>query len=607
MSRAVAPEWGHKPVDAQEQAEFEVLRALDDALGEDWELHWRAWVNGRQIPIMAVHPLKGVVVWEVCAWRPGEVTVEVREVEDPPTGKPWKTRDFLPPASGGARRNPVDQVLMYRTWIEDVTLSARRDKSVPHVRAALVTPYLEAREATALLGHRSELGEKIQRALPDWLFADYARALRGWDPPDPPFRGHDEDLRAAHAAFARLRRWMGLDPVLSAPIALDAEQERWAKPVKRADHALLHGVVGSGKSLLLAERALRHVRAGQRVLWLAYNITHMHHQHDLLLRQRRLDDVGLAQRVTLTNFHAWMRALYVPRDSPRWHQQHSQEWPAVFAPEELRALLLRQAPGPDEETEVILIDEAQDMRQPWITLLQMVLRPKGQMLAVLDPAQALYDQVISENDWNELGFRIGKLVVSHRLHAHLHSLVNAFAQQFMKNLLPYLAQQLSLMSSGTLRVYWHRHTDQRDASTRALILRALAEMDALAGGEIPHAERAVLVTRKFTGINLIKNAKEELAPLRHVFGESELDRHGEVLARNRFADDPEALVVSTVHSFKGYESRGVVLALHNKATPQELYVGLTRVSAKRLAGVLVVLCPNAEWSEAVAPYVHFWP
>lgn len=607
MPRFVAPPWGHKPADAQEQAELEVLRALDGALGEDWELHWRAWVNGRQIPIMAVHLCKGVVVWEVCAWRPGEVSVEEREFEQPPTGEKRKSWEFLHPASGGARRNPLDQVLMYRGWVEDVTMSATLDKKPPLVRAALVTPYLEAREATALFGDRSELGPSVQRAVPDFLFADYARALQGWDPPDRNDLRDTEALRTAHAAFARLRRWMGLDPVLSAPIALDAEQERWARPHRRADRALLCGVVGSGKSLLLAERALRHARAGQRVLWLAYNINDMHHQHDLLLRQRRLDDVGLAQRVTLTYFHGWMRALYVPRDRSGWLQQHPDEWASVLAPEELRALLRRQAPGPDEETEVILIDEAQDMRQPWVTLLQTVLRRKGEVLAVADPAQVLDDGVVVENDWKELGFRMGGLVVSHRLHAHLHGIVNAFAQQFMANLLPYLAQRLSPMSHGTLWVYWHRHTDQSDESTRALILRALAEMDALAGGRIPHSERAVLVTRKLTGMDLIKKAEAALAPVRHVFGESEQEREGEVHAHNHSADSPAALVLSTVHGFKGHEARGVVLALHNMATPQELYVGLTRVSAKRGPAVLVVLCPNPEWSEAVAPYVHFWP
>src|SRR5690606_28035310 len=66
-------------------------------------------------------------------------------------------------------------------------------------------------------------------------------------------------------------------------LELNNQQRRFAKPASRK-HQRVRGVAGSGKSLVLAQRAANLAEAGKRVLMVSFNITLWHYLRDLVSR-----------------------------------------------------------------------------------------------------------------------------------------------------------------------------------------------------------------------------------------------------------------------------------------------------------------------------------
>jgi superfamily I DNA/RNA helicase len=170
---------------------------------------------------------------------------------------------------------------------------------------------------------------------------------------------------------------------------MDLQQEQLARSLGDG-HRVIHGVAGSGKTMLLGYRAEHLARAQtahtRPVLILCYN--------EPLAKQlaQVMRGKGLAERVHAVHFHKWCRDQLVA---------YGQELPAQNLPREhffddmvgrvIRGVDRQQIPG--GQYMAVLIDEGHDFAPEWFKLIVQMVDPDTNSLLVLyDDAQSIYER-----------------------------------------------------------------------------------------------------------------------------------------------------------------------------------------------------------------------
>ncbi len=167
---------------------------------------------------------------------------------------------------------------------------------------------------------------------------------------------------------------------------MDLSQESLARSMGDG-HRVIHGVAGSGKTMILGYRCLHLAReAGKPILVLCLNIT-------LAARLQQLMKAhGLGDRVVVSHFHGWCRSmldayhLEVPRNRGGYDLYTKALVEQTIACVD-RGLI------PREQYSAVLIDEGHDFEPEWFKLVvQMVDPRRNTMLVLYDDAQAIYSK-----------------------------------------------------------------------------------------------------------------------------------------------------------------------------------------------------------------------
>ena len=166
---------------------------------------------------------------------------------------------------------------------------------------------------------------------------------------------------------------------------MDLQQEQLARSLGEG-HRVIHGVAGSGKTLILGYRAEHLAKLCQRpILILCYNKT-------LATKLASVMEAkGLQDKVHVVNFHAWCaRQLdtYHVGKPPR-----NADLNAYFeACVERMIRSIDQKLIPTAQYDAVLIDEGHDFRPEWFKLLVQMIHPDTNSLLVLyDDAQSIYN------------------------------------------------------------------------------------------------------------------------------------------------------------------------------------------------------------------------
>lgn len=166
---------------------------------------------------------------------------------------------------------------------------------------------------------------------------------------------------------------------------LDLQQEQLARSLGDG-HRVIHGVAGSGKTMLLAYRCLHLARqTDQTILVLCFNKTLASRLQQLMAAR------GVSDRVSVRNFHAWchemLRTYHVPLPPKSGHDDlwFDQMVQAVCDGVEARAI-------PRGQYAAVLIDEGHDFQPDWLRLAAQMVDPRTNSLLLLyDDAQSIYD------------------------------------------------------------------------------------------------------------------------------------------------------------------------------------------------------------------------
>jgi hypothetical protein len=172
-----------------------------------------------------------------------------------------------------------------------------------------------------------------------------------------------------------------LDAVPALVRVMDLHQEQLARSLGEG-HRVIHGVAGSGKTMILGYRCVRLAEVlGKPILVLCYNVT-------LAAKlAHAMEQKGLAGRVTVRHFHGWchdqLRLYNVPKP------EEGEGFFDRMVDAVIRAVERGQIPA--AQYGAVLIDEGHDFRPEWLKLVVQMVDPEPNSLLVLyDDAQSIY-------------------------------------------------------------------------------------------------------------------------------------------------------------------------------------------------------------------------
>lgn len=321
---------------------------------------------------------------------------------------------------------------------------------------------------------------------------------------------------------------------------MDLEQERLARSLGEG-HRVIHGVAGSGKTMILAYRCLHLAKlATKPILVLCYNKT-------LAARlQQIVSEAGIADRVNVMNFHAWCRdqlTLYhVDLPSTKSRSEYFDRL--------VEALINAVAAGhiPRAQYDAVLIDEGHDFQPAWLQVAAEMVDPSSNSLLLLyDDAQSIYGKGLQRFSFKSVGVQAQGRTTILRLNYRNTAEVLTVAYEFAKDVLTPKESD-----DDGIPVILPESADRHGPSPELIRLPDLnGEIDFLAKRILElHADGvrwgdvAVLYRSKFVGEKVARRLESAGVPV------AWLTKNGRA---KREAGDADAVKVVTFHSSKGLE------------------------------------------------------
>src|SRR5665811_2210002 len=169
---------------------------------------------------------------------------------------------------------------------------------------------------------------------------------------------------------------------------MDLQQEQLARSLGDG-HRVIHGVAGSGKTMILGYRAeylaKGHTAASKPILVLCYN-------EPLAVKlASSMEGKGLAAQVHVRHFHKWCRDQLVAYGQTLPGQNGRDNFVLELVQRLIRAVDRKQIPS--GQYQAILIDEGHDFAPEWLRLVtQMVDPTTNSLLLLYDDAQSIYER-----------------------------------------------------------------------------------------------------------------------------------------------------------------------------------------------------------------------
>lgn len=211
---------------------------------------------------------------------------------------------------------------------------------------------------------------------------------------------------------------------------MDLQQEQLARSLG-GGHRVIHGVAGSGKTLILGYRAEHLAKVCSRpILVLCFNKV-------LALRlEEWMKSRGLREKVHVRNFHRWCREQLITYNiGLPAGDDDSQAYFDEMVDRVIRAVDRKMIPA--GQYDAVLIDEGHDFRPEWLKLVVQMVNPQTNSLLLLyDDAQSIYDKEKKRNfSFRSVGIqapgRTTILRVNYRNTQEIHDFATEFARRVL--------------------------------------------------------------------------------------------------------------------------------------------------------------------------------
>lgn len=366
----------------------------------------------------------------------------------------------------------------------------------------------------------------------------------------------------------------------------------------------IKGVAGSGKTLVLAKRAVNaHIRTGHKVLILTYNLSLKNYIHD------RISDVREEfywSNFYITNYHQFFKTQ---ANNYNLEITNIGDWQNVNFFEKVKDSI--------QKFDVVLIDEVQDYLQSWIDIITKYFTHNETEFVVFgDEKQNIYNRQLDENNepivrtipgvWNKT------LNTSHRFSSNIGNIAIKFQKTIFNK--KYSLDEIKVLSQLDFekRIIEYHTFDNFTVQDLYDVV-----FDVLNRNEI-HSSDAGILCSKVELLReldfLIRTKKKEKTATTFESQEEYEKMKGKEKAieklrrtkKNHFWMKTGTLKLSTTHSFKGWEINTLFLFIEKEETDKEftnaelVYTAMTR--AKR--NLIVFNLGNQKYDNFFKPEIQ---
>lgn len=549
-----------------------VLNRLIGFLGDEWHVFVQPHILNVRPDFLICSLEQGVTVIEVKDWRPGIYRNQGGHLEVCDLAGRWTP----------FKEDPIQQVHRYRSTLAERVVSPPGTNEFRNVRGSVVLPQFEEEGLRRLLAETTSVTKKDQgyvalagrEALTDKGASQ--RMVHG---------GNRPGIRLDERVFQRLLDRLEEPEALSdqrRPLSLSSGAKDIATNPNDAKTRRVRGAAGSGKSLGLAARAAHLASVGQHVLVLTFNITLAHYLQDLVRRHaRRLDcDHRL---VDCIHFHGFCTTVTQIAGAAATGQPDTLD--DVYEAHFQRAMAVYRSGVEGLPTyDAVLVDEGQDFTVPWWQFLRNdVCRQGGEMLLAVDKAQNVFER---PNWTDEVMAGCGfsgpwtTLEGSYRMPPDFIPVVHEFARQFLRvpdlHLPAEPEDRKGVAASPTHRQWANVAPGLSLAGAVADAVMALLETPSA-----PNPADVVVLATHATGERVMRDLVSRGVYVESIFAE---DKGEQRRRKVRFWPGVNALKGSTIQSFKGWEARGIVIALEASTEEHVPEAALAYVALSRVKG-----------------------
>ncbi|MBH9553959.1 AAA family ATPase [Inhella gelatinilytica] len=574
--------------------ERRVLEWFIEILPAGWEIYIQPHLNGLRPDFVLLHPQRGIAVYEVKDWNLQGLDYFIDYESDVPRlmgHRDGKTFSL-------SRQDPVAAIDLYKREIHGLYVPSLPAKDgFGSIIAGVIFTSATTRDAEDLL---LPLREAKGHTKYSRLYPVIGAELLG--------RHDDGALRALLSSARRiddrmndrvaadLRHWL-VEPGFSRdqriPLAqlLTPKQRALCINKERVQFRRIKGPAGSGKSLVLAGRAAELAKQGLRVLVVTFNVTLVNYLLDLAVQYAQSGEVR--RQITALNFHYWCRRVAEIAGKEHEFRALWSEGSDHDAEETLRTVLPSKAAqwaaalNEDDRWDAVLVDEGQDFLPTWWEAMCAALPAdgSGEALLVADRQQNIY----GIKPWTDLemkgaGFRgpWGELDRSHRMSPSLCRLAADFVDRFQ----PDVDEHRPIPAQGELEfrteLRW-RQLDPMQSVAAECVDAMLGILSASDDDPVAAAELVCIVDREDIGLEVVGLLLDKNIRVLHTFGIGQTKEEKDKDRRRRktaFFKGDSRVKVTTIQSFKGWESRALVVQITDAADPTALavaYAAITRL------------------------------
>ncbi len=539
---------------------LEILKGLSD----DYEIYFQPFINGYIPDIVIVRKSFGVLIIEVKDWKLMHYRIDDNDN--------WAFKKENIPI-----KSPIKQVEAYKNDLYNISVPAllhgkiKDKKYYGIVQTAVyfhnensftISKLIKTNNYCPIFGNDNFCVEEIDkhrfmlRKYENKLFSD---------------KIYKEFKRVLTPSFHTLEQ--------AKEVKLSKKQELLVKSENKEQK--IRGVAGSGKTLVLAQRAVNaHLRHGGKVLILTYNITLRNYIHDNLNRVRK--------EFHWNNFHIIHYDAFIISEANNHNIKDIEN-------DDLD--LFENVKNKIHKYQSIFIDEIQDYQEEWIRIIKKYfLVEGGEFIVFGDEKQNIYDKDLDNNKkpnttikgaWTKLeqSFRLSNNILKlaenfqNRFFSEKYELDKATPKQdtldFNKENIEYfkLDNKTTLLSlSGFI-------TDKiKENSIQPQDICILSQSNILLRGldfEIRKASNQKTYTT-FETHEMYQYLKEKKSNALQLENEIRTIRRNK---RFNFWMNSGGIKLSTVHSFKGWEINTLFLIIDSKTkyeTDEIIYTALTR-------------------------------
>jgi hypothetical protein len=604
------------------QGEKFLLDFLLKAYNDEYEIFFQPFLNGDLPDIIVIHKGGGIMIFEVKDWDLSNYRIESN-------GK-WIVN------TNGAvlRNNPLNQVLkykenLYNLHIDSLLSLKLKDYKYWYVVNCAVYFHCHTTEAanniclgvnptnkykTFFEKNFTVIGkDALKKETIDKIFDKRWISRKS--------KYFTEDL---YNSFVRRLRPSYHTIEQGTDIKLSKEQELLSKSEEGA-RKRIKGVAGSGKTLVLAQRAVNaHKRTNGHILILTFNITLRNYIHDKISTVR---ENFHWEYFHISNYHDFITSnmnniglgfdfLKTDNEGNKTFMDNMHDF-ARLADENIYSNIHLFDGRQDElpKYDVILIDETQDYKENWIRIIKdNFASNNAEIVAFADEKQNIYSRELDEEKMPKIPIQVGawdkKLNKSYRLSKKIALLVSEFQKKFFAQ--KYFIEtkiesdaMLSLFDEPYIEYhYYHTLDNENEDKKIARYIYTQILNHQLNSNDVTILSSRIRMLRNLDymlriesreNTNTMFESREEFIKL-FPDAKTGLERNSEIdkIRKSKKANfwmNRGTIKLSTIHSFKGWESPALFLVIEDNiksnsilkrnSQPDEfsdelVYTGLTR-------------------------------